>query len=165
MLGARGRSLLQCPNPSFIIGLPKQEATKKAAAKPTKASKQSKARKTVADDGEWLSSKPKAKKRKKAAASKNTKPAKKKTKAKAKTKTTTKKKASKAPTGTTSAAATVRPKAHPSEAEVIDLLSDGDDDVSSVDVPLTSLARNSSRSADEELWDDESSSEEENEFE
>lgn len=155
VLGVKGRAILQSPNPNFIIRLPKQEPKKAAAKNPTKATKQSKARKAVADDGEWLSAKPKAKKRKKAATkAKRSKAAKKKsTKAKAKT---TKKKAAKVPTKS----AAKHSKAQLADSEVIDLLSDDEDDESADDVPLTSLKRDESKSAEEELWDDDESDEE-----
>jgi len=154
VLGPKGRAILQSPNPNFIVRLPNEEP-KKAAPTITKASKQSKARKAVADDGDWLAAKPKAKKRKKAATkTKGSKATKKKTKAKAKTATTKKRAAKAAPTKST----TSRTKSKPADSEVIDLLSDDDDD--SVDVPLTSLKRDSSKSAEETLWDDEESDEE-----
>jgi hypothetical protein len=150
VLGPLGHQMLQSDNPRFVIQLPKRETKKAAVVKPTKASKQSKARKTVAKDGEWLSAKPKATKRKKAASTKS-KPTK-----KAKTKTT-KKKATKPAAGSKKSA-----KAQPKQmnSEVIELLSDDDDDDSSVDVPLKSLKQDSEPDIDEALWDDDSSDEE-----
>lgn len=138
----------QSANPKFVVQLPKRESKKVAVVKPTKASKQSRARKTVANDGEWLSAKPKAAKRKKAATAKS------KIAKKGKVKTT-KKKATK-PAATTKKSAKAQPKRV--STEVIELLSD--DDESSVDVPLVTLKQDSERDEDEELWDDGSSDEE-----
>lgn len=159
VLGAKGRAILGAPNPNFIVRLPKVEA-KNSATNATKASKQSRARKAVADEGEWLSAKPKAKRRKKAAKGKATK---KKTAAKAK-KPAAKKKAAKAPAKKPAA----RAKAKPADAEVIEILSDDDnenDDESSVDAPLTFLKKTSpAKSHEEKLWDDDDESDEEFEF-
>jgi hypothetical protein len=133
-----------------VIHLPHQESKQAAVVKPTKASKQSKARKMVAKDGEWLSAKPKATKRKKAASSKS-KPAK-----KAKPKIS-KKIAVTTLLGTKISGAKAPPKRI--STEVFELLSD--DDAVTADIPLSSLVKqNIKPETDEALWDDDSSEEE-----
>lgn len=52
--------------PRFVINLPKRD-TREGCSTSSKASKQAKSRKSVANDGEWLSSKSKPTKRKKTA--------------------------------------------------------------------------------------------------
>jgi hypothetical protein len=137
--------MLNSENPKFIVRLPIRDETKVAAVKATKASKHSAVRKTVSKDGDWLSTKSKAVKRKRAAATtKVKKPAK---AAKAKT---VKKKVTK----------TVRKKSQTAQPEgpsneVIELSSDEDNDFP--DVPLASLKQDSEPEIEEILWDDKSS--------
>ena len=152
VLGPKGRAILQADNPSFIIGFPKVEA-RKASAKATGQTRKS--RQAIPEDGdEWLSAKPKAKRKKATAPSKGARKTKKPTlKRKKKTQTKAARKAPAKRNGT---------RATSSVAEVIDLLSDGDDsDASSVDVALVSLKRaGSTETVEESLWDDDESDEE-----
>lgn len=150
VLGPLGARVLQSDSPRFVIQLPKRESTKAAAVMPTKACKQSKARKAVAKDGEWLSAKPKAAKRKKAASTKSN-PAK-----KAKSKST-KIKAAKTTRVTKKSAKARQPKRVSSE--VIELLSE-DEDLTVVDFRSEPVKQNSKCDADGALWDDDSSDEE-----
>ena len=152
VLGAKGKAILQSAKPSFVIGFPKLEA-RPSCIKPTKASQQSNTHKAVAaNGGEWMSTRPKATKRKKTntsngvakkkkAISKTRKPAKQKVAAKKSTRS-----------------ASILAKTNSSVSEVIDLLSDGDVDCdideSSVAAP-TLLNRNGSKLKTEDLWEDE----------
>jgi hypothetical protein len=137
--------MLSSASPKFIIRLPIREEKKVAAQQTTKASKQSTIRKTVAKDGDWLSTKSKAVKRKKATTTK-VKPTKK-AKAKATAKAATKSTATKKP-------AKVRRKKEDSN-EVIELSSDDDDgDDAEPDVMLASLKHASETEVEEVLWDD-----------
>lgn len=148
-VGRRGVALLSSQDPHIIIRLPKNEAKK--VAKESVASKQSKTRKSTPNDGAWLSTKPKAVKRKKASA--KTKTAKKVKSTKAAKKPPAKGSTKRAPA---KAAAT---KAS-TEQEVIELWSDDDDDADgAVEVPLESQ-----KSAEDALWDDPNSSDDEFEF-
>jgi hypothetical protein len=149
-LGGLGSKVLRSENPKIIVHLPKRdEHTPGTKAASTKAAKKSKARKTIASEGtEWLSAKPKAKKRKMAA--------------KAKKPTKAKKQKTEKPKKKTAKKATRSVKSLPDRREeVIELLSDDDDSIE--DVPLASLKRDGNKNEAEDLWEDESS-EEENEF-
>lgn len=141
--------MLSSVNPKFIVRLPKRDDPKAAAVKVTKASKQSAVRKTVPKDGNWLSTKSKAVKRKKATTAKAKKPSK-----AVKVKPLTKKAAISVPKSKK-----VAPKK--SAAEVIELLSDDE----SQDFPLAALKQDSEADTEEVLWDDDNSSDEEYEFE
>ena len=150
VLGELGMQMLNSENPKFIVRLPKRNDQKVAAVKKTKASKQTAARKTVSKDGTWLSTKPNAVKRKKAATAKAKKPSK-----KSKTKQAPQKGTIAVSKKTRKAGQQIPP------AEVIELLSDDE----SLDLPLASLKQASDADTEEVLWDDDnSSSDEENEF-
>jgi hypothetical protein len=150
VLGELGMKMLHSVNPKFIVRLPKRDDAKAAAAKVTKASKQSAVRKTVPKDGTWLSTKSKAVKRKKATTAKAKKPSK-----AAKVKTASKKAAVAVPKKSKKAASRV------ASAEVIELSSDDE----SRDFPLAALKQDSDADTEEVLWDDGNSSDEEYEFE
>lgn len=131
-LGYRGRQLLGSADPHIWIRFPKWED-----AKP--ASKQANARKSNPGEGEWLSAKPKAKKRKKLTAA--TKKAPKKGKGPAKKRGASFKKKEN------------RSTENDGPAEVIDLFSDDDDDDELDDEPIATIVRQAkSKSPGEALW-------------
>jgi hypothetical protein len=150
-LGGLGSRVLRSENPKIIVHLPKREEKTSGGTKATstKAAKKSKARKTIASEGsEWLSAKPKAKKRTIATKAKKPTKAKKQKTAKPKKKTAKK--------------ATRSAKSLPIRSEeVIELLSDDD---SIEDAPPASLKREGNKNDAEDLWEDDDSSEEEYEF-
>jgi hypothetical protein len=143
-LGRLANNLLQSPDPKIVIRFPKQQGESKNSA-----AKQTNARKSVVQNGEWLSVRPKAAKRKQAEP--------KKVKAK-KVKPTTKNAAAKKIAG----AAKGKAKKGAKPTEVIELSSDDDDD-SSKDLMLASLPRQ--QKDDDALWHDPESSDGEFEFE
>jgi hypothetical protein len=149
-LGGLGSKVLCSENPKIIVHLPiRDEHTPGTKSASTKAAKKSKARKTIVSEGtEWLSAKPKAKKRTIATKAKKPTKAKKQKTAKPKKKTAKK--------------ATRSAKSLPIRSEeVIELLSDDD---SIEDAPPASLKREGNKNDAEDLWEDDDSSEEEYEF-
>jgi hypothetical protein len=152
-LGRHGPALASSADPHIIVRLPKHE---KKAAEST-AAKQSKVRKAVPKDGgEWLSAKPKAK-RKKASAPK----AKAKATKKVKTKAASKKSAASKPIARGTTAKKAAAKAV-TETEIIEIASDDDSDDDSGVATGPPLRRQ--RSTEEALWSDPDSSEDEFEF-
>jgi hypothetical protein len=145
--------LVSSQDPHIIIRLPKNEA-KKAAGQESAASKQSKTRKAAPQDGEWLSTKPKAVKRKKAVAPKGKAAKTKKTKA---SKKPAAKKSTKGSKAKVAAVAT-------SEKEVIELWSDDDEDHNGGTAGVASVPLKRKKSAEEALWEDPASSDDEFEF-
>ncbi len=149
-VGNRGNQLLASPNPKVVIPFPKR-ATKPSSSG---ASKEAKARKTVANDDGWIQTKSKAGRKK------VVKPSTKGRTARSKSNPASKR------------SGTVRKSTNsePSNHEVIDLLDDDDD--GSTDDPLVNLKRGSNRAKrrkpstdedegddDDDLWDNSEESE------
>jgi hypothetical protein len=152
-LGRHGPALASSADPHIVVRLPKHEKKAPESA----AAKQSKVRKAVSKDGgEWLSAKPKAKRKKAAPKAKAKATKKTKTKAAAKKPATTKRTA-KGTTAKTAAAKRV------TETEIIEIASD-DDDSDDDDGVATALPLKRQRSTEEALWSDPDSSEDEFEF-
>jgi len=166
-LGRLAQLLLQSPNPCVKIRFPKRD-DQKAAAK----EKKQKARTSIPDDGEWLTTRPKAKRKAPAKRTKNTAGSKKTT---AKKKRATKRSgerrgASKKKAAASRKAASNSGSVATAQNGVIDLYSADDDDD---DDGMESEGEGSTvqgpakrqRSDDEKLWEDVDNSESEFEWE